>query len=316
MTSETNLNFEVSENETGLRLDTFLTSQISGWSRSRLQKLIDNEEVLVNQKKSKSSYKLRLRDEIEVELNETIVEKIEPENIPLEPVYEDEDILVINKQSGLVVHTGAGVYSGTLANAVAYHCGNFDENSTFRSGIVHRLDKLTSGLIVVAKNIYAHENLSEQFRNREVFKSYLALVHGNVREDSGIIKEAIARDRNNRTKMAVSSHGRHAYSAWQVKRRFDNFTLLDVTIKTGRTHQIRVHLGHLKHGVVGDELYNGGRDQNVQNVRIRKAVKNLNRFFLHAEKLAFKHPRSLESLSFQSDLPEELKNFLGNLAEN
>ncbi|MGC2234634.1 MAG: RluA family pseudouridine synthase [Pyrinomonadaceae bacterium] len=319
------LNFPISEPDAGKRLDAFLSEQIENWSRSRLQKLIDDGDVLVNQKQAKSSYKIRAGDEIEVELTELPAEIFEPENIPLEIVYEDESLAVINKPAGMVVHPGAGVSSGTLANAVAYRFkiqdsgfkidANLDEQSKIQNlkskiGIVHRLDKDTSGLIVIAKTEEIHEKLSEQFREREVYKSYIALVHGEIEENKGEIEAPIAREKHNRTKMAVRAHGRYALSLWKVKKRFEKFTLLAVEIKTGRTHQIRVHLASINHPVVGDETYNAGRDKTVKDADARKAIQNLNRFFLHAEKLSFTHPATKQWLSFIAPLPDELENFL------
>jgi 23S rRNA pseudouridine1911/1915/1917 synthase len=288
--------------------------------------LIENGDVLVNGKNVKSSYKIRENDEIEIELNETFTENFEPENIPLDIIFEDEFLAVVNKKAGMVVHPAAGNLSGTLANAIAYHFKfqNLDSklNSEIRNlqsairnriGIVHRLDKDTSGLIVVAKNEEVQEKLSEQFRNREVFKSYIALVHGYVREENGKIDAPIGRDRNNRLKMSINKNGRNAVSLWKIRERFDDFTLLEVEIKTGRTHQIRVHLASIKHGVVGDELYNGGRDNNIKDVKIRKEIKKFNRFFLHAEKLSFKHPKTKQVLEFRQDLPSELQDFLAEI---
>lgn len=313
-----------SAQDAGKRLDVYLSENIPDWSRSRLQKLIDDGDVLVNQKESKSSYKLRAGDEIDVELTELPAVEFEPENIPLNVVYEDESLAVINKPAGMVVHPGAGVSSGTLANAIAFHFGfgNSDlglKDSEIRNpqsairnrvGIVHRLDKDTSGLIVVAKTDDIHEKLSEQFRNREVFKSYVALVHGEIEEANGKVEAPIAREKHNRTKMSVRNHGRYALSLWKVKKRFDKFTLVEVEIKTGRTHQIRVHLAYLNHPVVGDETYNSGRDKTVKDLKIRQAIPQLNRFFLHAEKLAFTHPVTGEKMSFQAALPKELTDFL------
>jgi 23S rRNA pseudouridine1911/1915/1917 synthase len=307
-----NLTFQVRAEDANVRLDAFLALKIEGWSRSRLQKLVDDGEVLVNGKTAKSSYKTRENDEIEVELVVPTVESFEPQDIPLDIVYEDEEIAVINKPAGMVVHPGAGVPNGTLANAIAYHF-KFqisDSKLNNRVGIVHRLDKDTSGLIVVAKNEAAHENLSEQFRERKVFKSYIALVHGETKEESGKIDAAIARDYSNRLRMAVSKQGRNALSSWKVRERFERFTLLDVEIKTGRTHQIRVHLSFMRHPVVGDELYNGGRDNNVPDVKIKTAIAKLNRFFLHAERLSFAHPQTGEDLNFQVGLPQNLLDFL------
>ena len=317
--------FQSQREDTGKRLDAFLAEKIEGWSRSRLQKLIDDGDVLVNQQKSKSSYKLRGTEEIEIELTELPGETFEPENIPLDIVFEDEFLAVINKPAGMVVHPGAGVNSGTLANALAFkfkvQSSKFkvekhsDEQSKIQNlkskiGIVHRLDKDTSGLIVVAKNEEIHEKLSEQFRNREVFKSYIALVHGEVWDGSGKIDAPIAREKHNRTKMAVRTHGRNALSLWKVRKRFEKFTLLEVEIKTGRTHQIRVHLASINHPVVGDETYNAGRDKTVYDLTIRKAILDLNRFFLHAEKLSFTHPVTGERLKFNAPLPDELTEFL------
>ena len=317
------LTFQSQAEDAGKRLDAFLAEKIENWSRSRLQKLIDDGDVLVNQKPSKSSYKIRETDEIEVELTEIPAEIFEPEDIPLETIYEDALLAVINKPAGMVVHPGAGISSGTLANALAFkfqvlsskfqvqgHNQSQIENLKSKIGIVHRLDKDTSGLLVVAKTQEVHEKLSEQFRNREVFKSYIALVHGEIEENSGTIDAPIAREKHNRTKMSIRAHGRNALSLWKVKQRFEKFTLLAVEIKTGRTHQIRVHLAHINHPVVGDETYNAGRDKTVRDLQIRQAIANLDRFFLHAEKLSFTHPATNEKMDFRAELPPELSEFL------
>ncbi len=319
------LPFRAAAEDAGSRLDAFLAARVGNRSRSALQKMIDGGDVLVNEKPSKSSYKLRAGDEIEVELAEIEGASFEPEAIPLEIVYEDEHLAVVDKPAGLVVHPGAGVSSGTLANALAFHFGirkdelrfdsSTDEQSKIQNlkskiGIVHRLDKDTSGLIVVAKTEDAHEKLSEQFRSREVYKSYVALVHGEIEENSGEIDAPIAREKHNRTRMAVRAHGRHAVSLWKVKKRFEKFTLLAVEIKTGRTHQIRVHLAHLNHPIVGDETYNAGRDKTVHDLEIRKAIADLGRFFLHAEKLAFTHPATGERMNFAAPLTDDLIEFL------
>ena len=313
MNEENNiLNFQIKAEDAGKRLDAFLSEKIENWSRSRLQKLIDDSDVSVNEKPAKPSYKLRIGDEIEVELAEFPAEIFAPENIPLKIIYEDEALAVINKPAGMVVHPGAGVAGGTLANAIAYHFNLQIADSKFqnRVGIVHRLDKDTSGLIVVAKTEEIHEKLSEQFRNREVYKSYVALVHGAIAEKSGTIDQPIAREKHNRTKMSVRKHGRNAVSLWKVRKRFEKFTLLNVEIKTGRTHQIRVHLAFINHPVVGDETYNSGRDKTVKDLNVRQAITDLNRFFLHAERLNFTHPLTAEKLEFYQPIPEELKNLL------
>jgi 23S rRNA pseudouridine1911/1915/1917 synthase len=309
-----NLNFLATENDAGTRLDTYLAVQISGWSRARLQRLIEDEEVLVNDKPAKPSYKLRAADEVQVELTPPPAASFTPEDIPLEIIFEDDSLIVVNKPAGLVVHPAAGVHSGTLANALAFH---FQKLSTragdIRPGIVHRLDKDTSGLMVIAKNESTHESLADQFRAREVFKSYVALVHGVVKQESGRIEQPIARDPRTRIRMAVVLAGRGALSLYKVRRRFNSFTLLDVELKTGRTHQIRVHLSWLKHPVVGDEIYGGGRDKTVRDVRIRAAIRKLHRQFLHAERLGFRHPVSGESMQFVAPLPDELDKLLAEL---
>ena len=315
----------ISATDAGKRLDAYLAERITGWSRSRLQRLIDNSDILVNGKKAKSSYKLREGDEIDIDLTEQPTAQFEPERIPLDIVFEDEYLAVINKPAGMVVHPGSGINSGTLANALAYHfgadlseLGGVDEQSKIqnlksRIGIVHRLDKDTSGLIVVAKDEQTHDSLSEQFRDRKVFKSYVALVHGSPRENSGTIERPIARDRWHRTKMIVAANGRNALSLWKVRERFEKFTLVDVEIKTGRTHQIRVHLASINHPVVGDATYNEGRDNTIADHEIKRAVESLNRFFLHAERLAFAHPETGDRLEFAQRLPSELESLLPKL---
>jgi 23S rRNA pseudouridine1911/1915/1917 synthase len=308
------VSFQISESDADIRLDTFLAAQINGWSRARLQRLIEDEEVLVNGKPAKSSYKLRAADEIEVELTPPPAASFTPEDIPLEIIFEDDSFIVVNKPAGLVVHPAAGIHSGTLANALAYH---FQKLSTrageIRPGIVHRLDKDTSGLMVVAKNESTHESLADQFRAREVFKSYVALVHGVVKQESGRIEQPIARDPRTRIRMAVVPAGRGALSLYKIRRRFKSFTLLDVELKTGRTHQVRVHLSWLKHPVVGDEIYGGGRDKTVLDVRLRAAIRKLRRHFLHAERLGFRHPTNSEWLQFVAPLPDELNGLLAEL---
>ena len=303
--------FKVPEESAGQRLDAFLAEKIEGWSRARLQKLIDDGEVRVNSRDVKPSYKLKSDDQIEGELTAIPPTTFTPEDIPIEVVYEDDDLIVVNKPAGMVVHPAAGLASGTLANALAFH---FQKLSTTagvaRPGIVHRLDKDTSGLLVVAKTEAAHENLADQFRARAVFKSYVALVHGQVARDAGEIEQPIARDPRHRTRMAIVRGGRSALSIYSVRRRFNRFTLLEVELKTGRTHQIRVHLTWLKHPVVGDETYGSGRDNTVTDPVVRSRIAKLGRQFLHAEKLGFTHPRTQERLQFTSALPRELEELL------
>jgi len=308
------LHLSVAASNEGERLDAFLASHVEGWSRARLQRLIEEADVLVNGHAVKSSYKLRPNDEIEVELTPPPSTSFSPENIPLDVVYEDNELIVVNKPAGIVVHPAAGVMSGTLANALAFH---FQQLSTsggvVRPGIVHRLDKGTSGLMVVAKTESAHEDLADQFRDREIFKSYVALVHGHVEKRTGQIDQPIARDRGNRTRMAVVRGGRPSISIYRVRKRFERFTLLNVELKTGRTHQIRVHLSWLKHPVVGDDAYGSGRDKTIPDHQLRLSIANLGRQFLHAEQLGFRHPQTKEELRFTAPLPAELQTVLNEI---
>ena len=310
------LTFKIDPDNAGSRLDAYLAAKIADWSRARLQRLIDDEDVLVNSKPAKSSYKLRKGDEVEVELIASASATFTPEDIPLEIVYEDDAVAVVNKPAGLVVHPAAGIHSGTLANALAFHFQQLQSSAEIlRPGIVHRLDRDTTGLLVVAKTESALEKLADQFRDRTVFKSYVALVHGRVETESGKIDQPLARDPANRTRMAVVKGGRQAISIFRVRRRYQRFTLLDVELKTGRTHQIRVHLSWLKHPVMGDETYGGGRDNSVQDARLRARIRNLGRHFLHAEKLGFVHPVTGASLEFTAPLPPELTELLNDLEE-
>src|SRR5205085_7670719 len=300
----------------GPRLDTYLAAHVPTFSRTRLKQAIEDGDVLVAGRTAKPAYKLRAGEQIELETPAPPVAEFQPEDIPLDIVYEDDALVVVNKPAGMVVHPAAGISSGTLANALAFHFQKLSTHSgTLRPGIVHRLDRDTSGLLVVAKTDQAHEHLAEQFRARTVFKSYVALVHGQVREEKGRIEQPIARDPRIRTRMGVVRNGRPALSLYRVRRRFTRFTLLDVEIKTGRTHQIRVHLAWLKHPVVGDKLYGGGRDQTIPDASLRAAVNALGRQFLHAERLGFRHPQTGAWLQFTAPLPAELARLLDELEQ-
>src|SRR6266496_2563484 len=306
--------FKIDPSNEGERLDAYLASRIQEWSRARLQRLIDNEDVLVNGNAVKPSYKLQSHDEIEVELTVPGTLRFAAEEMPIEIVYEDDVLLVVNKPAGLVVHPAAGIHSGTLANGLAYHFQRLPSSSgSTRPGIVHRLDRDTSGLLVVAKTEAALEHLADQFRNRSVFKSYVALVHGRVEPEAGRIDQPIARDLSNRTRMAVVRGGRSSLSLYRVRRHYQRFTLLDVELKTGRTHQIRVHFSWLKHPVVGDEVYGSGRDKTVIDPAIRSHIRKLRRHFLHAEQLGFVHPKSSTPMRFTALLPPELLSLLSEL---
>jgi 23S rRNA pseudouridine1911/1915/1917 synthase len=305
------LTFSVTPEEVGQRLDAFLAAHVDGWSRARLQRLIDDGDVLVGGKLAKPSHKVRAHDEIEIELTANLSEVFTPEDIPIKIVYEDDDLVVVNKDAGMVVHPAAGNPRGTLANALAFHFANLSTTAgAARPGIVHRLDKGTSGLLVVAKTETAHEHLANQFRAREVFKSYVALAHGQVEHRKGEIDQPIARDPRNRVRMTVVRAGRPALSLYRIRTAFPRFTLLDVELKTGRTHQIRVHLAWMKHPVVGDEVYGGGRDKTIADASVRRAVARLDRQFLHAAELGFRHPRTGAELRLKAEMPVELQSVL------
>ena len=303
--------FRAADEDAGLRLDAFLAARVRGVSRTRLKQAIEDGDVLVAGRAAKPAYKLRAGDTVELETLAPPVSHFTPEDIPVRIIYEDDSLIVVDKPAGMVVHPAAGVSSGTLANALAFHFRQLSAQAgALRPGIVHRLDRDTSGLLVVAKTESAHEHLADQFRAREVFKSYVALVHGRMRVETGRIEEPLARDPRQRTRMAVVRGGRPALSLYRVRRPYERFTLLDVQIKTGRTHQIRVHLAHLRHPVVGDKVYNGGRDTTVADVRVRAAIRAMGRQFLHAERLGFRHPLSDDELSFDAPLPAELSRML------
>jgi 23S rRNA pseudouridine1911/1915/1917 synthase len=306
----------ITEAEAGVRLDTFLASRPGEISRTRVQRAIEDGDVLVNERAVKSSYRLRDGDRIEIELPEPPAVKLLPEPISLNIVYEDDDLVVVDKPAGMVVHPGAGIESGTLAGALVYH---FNELSgaagRVRPGIVHRIDKETSGLLVVAKNDAAHEKLSDQFRDRQILKMYVALVYGHLSRERGEIEARIGRSPHNRTRMAVlrGGAGRVAHTIFEVADRYHEFTLLRVQIKTGRTHQIRVHLAHIGHPVVGDAAYGQGRENTVRDFKAKQMIKGLGRHFLHSAQLAFTHPRAGERMEFISALPVELKRLLAGL---
>jgi 23S rRNA pseudouridine1911/1915/1917 synthase len=302
----------------GLRIDSYLASNLDGLSRTRIQRSIEDGDILVNDGTVKSGYRVRAGDKVEIDIPPAPPIEIVPEAIPLNVVYEDGDLVVVDKPSGLVVHPGAGNWNGTLVNALVYH---FDQLSgaagRIRPGIVHRIDKDTSGLLVVAKNDPAHERLSDEFRDRKVSKAYIALVYGRIKEARGEIDARIGRSGNNRTRMAAvkEPRGRMAYTSFEVMQQFSDFCLLRVRISTGRTHQIRVHMAHIGHPVVGDAVYGTGREKLIRNPNLRRAVKELGRHFLHSAELAFRHPMSREQLSFTSPIPSRLASFLQNMGE-
>ena len=294
-------------NEAGKRLDQMLHERLPQYSRSRIQQWIQAGRVLVDGIPKRSSHPLRAGEAIDVEPAEAPPLRAVPEAIPLAVLYEDQDLVAIDKPAGMVVHAGAGVHSGTVVNALLYRFGALSGVAgALRPGIVHRLDRYTSGVLLVAKNDDAHRRLAEQFSGRQVEKVYLALVHGKVKHESGRMDRPIARDPVRRTRMTARlESGRAAWSEYRVLRRFERFTLLEVRIGTGRTHQIRVHLSSIGHPVAGDPLY--GAPAKVEG------RPPLGRFFLHARRIRFHQPSTGEEVVVESPLPAELEEWMEGL---
>jgi 23S rRNA pseudouridine1911/1915/1917 synthase len=293
--------------DSGKRLDHLLHERWPEFSRSRIQDWIRNGRVLVNGVRRRASHAVRAGESIEVEPAELPPLRATPEAIPLKVLYEDDELVAIDKPAGMVVHAGAGVHSGTLVNALLHRFNGLSGiGGELRPGIVHRLDRYTSGVLLVAKNDAAHQNLALQFSGRKVEKVYLALVHGRVKQDQGRIERPIARDPVRRTRMTARlAAGRPAWSEYRVLRRFDKFTLVEVRIGTGRTHQIRVHLSSIGHPVAGDTLY--GAPARVEGQT------PLGRYFLHAHRIRFRQPSSHEEITLISPLPGELEDWMGSL---
>ncbi len=299
---------KVTPDSANQRIDKFLSSYDSILSRSFIQRLIDNGSVTVNGKFAKSSYKLKEGDEIKIEIPELEPSTVKPEPIPLDILYEDDSVIVINKPAGMVVHPAAGNYSGTLVNALLYHCRNTLSGigGIERPGIVHRLDKDTSGLLMVAKDDFTHHHLSKQLKDRTIVRKYLALVKGNIKEDSKKIEIPIGRHVSDRKKMSIKTkRGRIAITEFTVIERFDNYTLLEIRLKTGRTHQIRVHLSAISHPVAGDRVY--GKSSKFQ---VSSSKFLINRQMLHAAILGFIHPKTGKYLEFTAQLPDDMKDIL------
>jgi 23S rRNA pseudouridine1911/1915/1917 synthase len=299
------------------RLDLFLAAQFNTASRSAIQRAISDGKILVNTRHVKPSHRLSAGEMIAGTIPQAPPIEAQPENIPLDIVYEDESLIVINKPAGMVTHPGAGVKSGTLANALVYHLQQQAaalprRGGVSRPGIVHRLDVGTSGLLVAAKTDQAHLSLAEQFEARTVDKRYTALTFGQLEKEAGSIEAPLGRDPRSRVKMAVSKDGRPALTHFRVLEHFAELTLLEVEIKTGRTHQIRVHLAHVKHPIVGDTTYDSGRANQLKNPQLRAAIAKLQRPFLHATSLSFTHPVGGQRLEFTAPLPPDLQTFLAS----
>lgn len=293
----------ITENEAGQRADVVLAAMLE-LTRSNMQKLLDEGRAVKGTKVIKSNYKVKLGDEIIVTLPEPQPLDVQPENIPLDIIYEDEDVVVVNKARGMVVHPAAGNYSGTLVNALLYHCKNLSGiNGVIRPGIVHRLDKDTSGIMICAKNDAAHVYLSEQIQSKTAQRTYLAVVRGNIKTDSGVIETQISRDKDDRKKMAVVKEGgRNAITEYEVVERFGKYTIVKCKLKTGRTHQIRVHMEYLGYPLVGDPKYSP-----------MKTPFSINGQALHSLTLAFDHPRTGERMEFEAKLPEDLHKIVTRL---
>jgi 23S rRNA pseudouridine1911/1915/1917 synthase len=308
--------FVVLPEEAGERLDRVVTSRCTDLSRTRVQELIDAALILMNGRAAKGSYRLHGGERITVEVQPRPPMRAEAESIPLDVVYEDDDVVAVNKPAGMVVHAGAGNPSGTLVNALLGRGQTLSKGGdALRPGIVHRLDKDTSGIILVAKNDVAHAKLGEAFRQRSVKKTYIALVEGLLREDRGRIELAIARDPKRRVRMtarrsAVLADAREARTDWRVLARIDTTTLVEVQLHTGRTHQIRVHFSTVLHPVVGDALYGAAAQLEVG----KTALPPLGRNFLHAARLGFTHPRTGAWIDLRAPLPQQLQAFLRELA--
>lgn len=312
--------FTVSTNDAGIRLDVYLNLKLDEISRSQVAKLAQGGHIYLNGKPAKPSLKLKAGDEVRVEMPCAMPSQYLPENLPLEILYEDLDILVLNKPAGMVVHPAPGHDNGTLVNAVLHHCPDLGAIAgEIRPGIVHRLDQDTSGVMVVAKNNVALENLTEQFKSRKTQKIYLALVLGHM-EGAGEVDAAIGRALNDRKRMSVvSKHKREALTKWRALKDYNSVSLLKIRILTGRTHQIRVHMAHLRHPIVGDQLYGVKnipqvlQNYGVRDARLYEILQPITRQMLHAYRLSFSHPQSGQHMRFCAPPPADFTKTLAQL---
>ncbi len=294
------------ENQEGERIDRYLSEEMEDRSRSYIQKLIKDQYVIVNQKPVKANYRLSLGDMVEITLPEAKEPDIIPENIPLDILYEDQDIIIVNKPKQMVVHPAPGHYSGTLVNALMYHCGQelSGINGTMRPGIVHRIDMDTTGSLIVCKNDMAHQSLSEQLKIHSIKRVYVAIVHGNIKEDNGTVNAPIGRHPTERKKMSIhTKNGRNAITHYKVLERFGEYTYIQCELETGRTHQIRVHMASIGHPLVGDQVY-GPR---------KCPFPKLQGQTLHAKTLGIIHPRTGEYLEINAPLPDYFIELLDRL---
>ncbi len=297
------LSFTIYENSAGLRIDKWLSENETSLTRSAIQKLIEDGNVLINSNKVNKNYKLRIDDKVDVTIPDPVELDVKAQDLPLEFIYQDEDLAIINKPKGMVVHPAAGNPDGTLVNALMYHCkGQLSGiNGVIRPGIVHRIDKDTSGLLIIAKNDFAHVNLAQQIKQHSFSREYQAIVCGKVREYSGTINAPIGRDKKDRKKMCITDHNsKEAVTHYEVIQELKNSTLVKFKLETGRTHQIRVHSTYVGHSVYGDGVYG-------------KAIKGVQGQCLHAKTIGFVHPRTGEYLEFDSELPEYFKTILNKL---
>lgn len=298
--------FEVMEEQEGERLDKFLSIIYPDTSRSFFQKLIKEDVVLVNDKPEKASYRMLFEDVVTIHFPDAAPTTIEPEDIPLDILYEDDDLLIVNKPKGMVVHPSAGHYSGTLVNAIMYHCKDSLSgiNGEIRPGIVHRIDMDTTGSLIVCKNDAAHVNIAEQIKIHSVNRIYEGIVYGNVKEDEGTIEGPIGRHPVERKKMAINEkNGKPAITHYKVLERFGNYTYMQFKLETGRTHQIRVHMSSIGHPLLGDSLYSNGKS----------SFKNLCGQTLHAKTIGFIHPSTNEYMEYSAPLPEYFEKLLSQL---
>lgn len=301
-TQEDVFSFQITEEFEGERIDKCMSMLIDSLSRSFIQKLIKDGEVFVDNIPIKASYKVKVDDEIRFKLPKSVEPDIVAENIPLDILYEDSDVIVVNKPKGMVVHPAAGHYSGTLVNALMYHCGNelSGINGVMRPGIVHRIDRDTTGSLVICKNDKAHNFLAEQLKEHSVNRRYRAICHGVLKEDEGLIHTTIGRHPNDRKKMAVNvKNGKDAITHYKVLKRFDKYTYIECVLETGRTHQIRVHMASIGYPLLGDEVYCD-----------RKSPFKLTGQTLHAQILGFVHPTTKEYIEIEAPLPEYFKHLL------